>query len=75
MENWDLSLPVLGYFTQYATAELAVRPFLTKDPKKVMAFMMIWAKSNKPKIRSIIVNGIEKAKVSFLLKKNLSKGR
>lgn len=56
-ENWDLSLPVLGYFTQYATAELAVRPFLAKDPKKVMAFMMIWAKSNKPKIRRFASEG------------------
>jgi len=57
LENWDLSLPALGYFTQYSTSELAVRPFLAENPDKVMPFMMKWAGDKSPKIRRFASEG------------------
>ncbi|MBU1475312.1 MAG: hypothetical protein KJ768_10675 [Acidobacteria bacterium] len=32
LNDWDLSLPALGYFTRFSTSELAVRPFLEEIP-------------------------------------------
>jgi len=33
MNDWELSLPALVHFTKYYTSELAIRPFLDKDPE------------------------------------------
>jgi len=32
MDARDLSLPALAHFTKFSTSELAIRPFLAKDP-------------------------------------------
>jgi len=57
MENWDLSLPALGYFTKYSSSEFAIRPFLTKDPQKVMTYMMEWAGDKDEKVRCFASEG------------------
>jgi 3-methyladenine DNA glycosylase AlkC len=57
MDDWDLSLPALYHFTKYSTSELAIRPFLAKDPDKVMALMNKWAEDKDPKIRRFASEG------------------
>jgi 3-methyladenine DNA glycosylase AlkC len=57
MEDWDLSLPALYHFTKYSTSELAIRPFLAKDPEKVMALMNEWADDKDPKVRRFASEG------------------
>ncbi|MBC8185315.1 hypothetical protein H8E88_29830 [candidate division KSB1 bacterium] len=57
MENWDLSLPVLGYLTKYPSSEFAIRPFLDKDPKKVMSYMLKWADDKDKKVRRFASEG------------------
>ena len=57
MDEWDLSLPALGHFTKYYSSELAIRPFLDKDPEKGMACMMAWAEDKNPKIRRLASEG------------------
>jgi len=57
MEDWDLSLPALYHFTKYSTSELAIRPFLAKDPEKVMALMNEWAEDKDPKVRRFASEG------------------
>jgi 3-methyladenine DNA glycosylase AlkC len=57
MEDWDLSLPALYHFTKYSTSELAIRPFLAKDPDKVMALMNEWAEDKDPKVRRFASEG------------------
>lgn len=57
MEEWDLSLPALYHFTKYSTSELAIRPFLAKDPDKVMALMTEWAEDKDPKVRRFASEG------------------
>ncbi len=57
MEDWDLSLPALYHFTKYSTSELAIRPFLAKDPEKVMTLMTDWAEDEDPKVRRFASEG------------------
>jgi len=57
MDDWDLSLPALVFFTQYYSAELAVRPFLDKDPEKGMTVMATWAEDKNPKVRRLASEG------------------
>jgi 3-methyladenine DNA glycosylase AlkC len=57
MEDWDLSLPALGYFTRFSTSELAVRPFLDRAPDKVMPYMLQWAEDKDEKVRRFSSEG------------------
>jgi len=57
MHDWDLSLPALGFFTKYYSSELAIRPFLAKDPEKGMAYMSAWAADKDPKVRRLASEG------------------
>ena len=44
LDDWDTSIPALELFTQYSSSEFAVRPFIIKNPKKMMAQMKRWSK-------------------------------
>jgi 3-methyladenine DNA glycosylase AlkC len=57
MDEWDLSLPALGHFTKYYSSELAIRPFLDKDPQKGMACMMAWAEDKEANVRRLASEG------------------
>jgi len=57
MEDWDRSLPALGYFTRFSSSEFAVRPFLKQDPGKVMAWMLEWAEDPDDKVRRFASEG------------------
>lgn len=45
-ENWDVSMSALARYTQYASAEFAVRSFITNDEEHMMEQMAAWAKHN-----------------------------
>lgn len=55
--HWDLSLPALGHFTKYYSSELAIRPFLEKEPEKGMAHMAEWADDKNPNVRRLASEG------------------
>jgi 3-methyladenine DNA glycosylase AlkC len=57
IDEWDLSLPTLGHFTKYYSSELAIRPFLAKDPEKGMVYMAAWADDKDPKVRRLASEG------------------
>jgi 3-methyladenine DNA glycosylase AlkC len=57
MDDWGLSLPALGHITKYITAELAIRPFLDRNPEKVMAFMVEWAENKNDNLRRFASEG------------------
>lgn len=42
-EHWELSMEALERFTPKSSAEFAVRPFLLRDPQRMMAQMLVWA--------------------------------
>lgn len=57
MENWDISFPALKHFTKYSSSEFAVRPFLKKDPQRVMAYMNKLAEDKNEKVRRFASEG------------------
>ncbi|MCK4661570.1 MAG: DNA alkylation repair protein [Bacteroidales bacterium] len=57
MNDWNLSLKALVCFTKFSTSEFAIRPFLDKDPERVMKLMNIWAEDNDHNIRRFASEG------------------
>jgi 3-methyladenine DNA glycosylase AlkC len=57
LDEWDVSMAALGHFTKYYSSELAIRPFLDKDPERGMARMLAWADDNNPKVRRLASEG------------------
>jgi 3-methyladenine DNA glycosylase AlkC len=57
MEDWNISLPALGYISKFISPEFAIRPYLDKDPKRVMEYMNAWAEDKDPKVRRFSSEG------------------
>ncbi len=57
LEDWDVSLPALEQFTQQASAEFAVRPFILKDQERMMTQMMEWAEHESHHVRRLASEG------------------
>ena len=56
-EHWDLSMQALARFTVKSSAEFAVRPFLLREPKRMMKQMAEWAKQPNEHIRRLASEG------------------
>lgn len=56
-EHWALSMAALERYTPYATAEFAVRAFIVKDEKRMMAQMLSWTKSSNEHVRRLASEG------------------
>ena len=57
LDDWETSLPALGYFTQFSSSEFAVRPFLDKNPERVMEYMLQWADDTDEHVRRFASEG------------------
>lgn len=57
LEDWDTSLPALALFTQYSSSEFAVRPFIEKDPQRMMAQLLQWASNDNQHVRRLASEG------------------
>lgn len=57
MEEWDLAMPALAYFTPFGSSEFAVRPFLDRDPARAMVYMSTWAEDPDPSVRRLASEG------------------
>jgi 3-methyladenine DNA glycosylase AlkC len=57
LDHWDLSMPALAAFTQFASSEFAVRPFIAKDPKRAMAYLYVWAEDKNHHVRRLASEG------------------
>ena len=57
LDDWNVSLPALEQFTQQASAEFAVRPFIVKDQKRMMAYMLQWAGHASHHVRRLASEG------------------
>jgi len=55
--NWDISIAALERYTQYASAEFAVRPFIISHEERMMAQMNAWAKSGNNHVRRLASEG------------------
>ncbi|MDF2570294.1 MAG: yhaZ [Sporomusa sp.] len=56
-EHWDLSMQALERFTVKSSAEFAVRPFLLRDPERMMRQMEEWAKHPNEHVRRLASEG------------------
>lgn len=56
-EHWDLSMKALERFTSKSSAEFAVRPFLLRDPVRMMVQMNAWAQHPDEHVRRLASEG------------------
>jgi 3-methyladenine DNA glycosylase AlkC len=57
LEDWERSLAALEFFTRFGSAEFAVRPFLHRDPARVLPFLSRWAESDDHHVRRLASEG------------------
>ncbi|MCL2555398.1 MAG: DNA alkylation repair protein [Firmicutes bacterium] len=60
-KDWGTSIAALGRYTEYFSAEFAVRPFIIKDEKRMMAQMLEWSKSDNEHLRRLSSEGCRPA--------------
>lgn len=77
LDDYDASIDALKHFTQYSTAEYAIRAFITKDVDKTMTILQQWAKDENEHIRRLASEGCRPrlpwAKTLEMFKKEPSK--
>ena len=56
-DHWDMSLAALREFTQYISAEFAIRPFLRHDAGRALTAMREWARDPHPAVRRLASEG------------------
>ena len=57
LNDYEDSIKALEHFTEYASSEFAVRPFIKKFNRKMMSQMNIWADSKNYHIRRLATEG------------------
>ena len=57
LSDWKTSIPALEYFTQFSSSEFAVRPFIIKNPVKMMKQMEKWSNSPNLHVRRLSSEG------------------
>jgi len=59
--DWDLSMKAMELYTQYASSEFAVRPFIIKHEKRMMEQMYAWSKHENEHVRRLSSEGCRPA--------------
>ncbi|MCL2197964.1 MAG: DNA alkylation repair protein [Defluviitaleaceae bacterium] len=59
--HWDVSVGAMELFTQYASAEFAVRPFIINHEDRMMAQMNEWSKNENEHLRRLSSEGCRPA--------------
>lgn len=57
LEDWEASLPAFEMFTQYSSAEFAVRPFIIRDAPRMMRQMEAWTAHDNHHVRRLASEG------------------
>ena len=57
LDDYDNSMAALQFFTQYISAEFAVRPFIDRYPQRAMAQMLVWTTHAHPGVRRLASEG------------------
>jgi len=60
-KHWDVSVAALARYTLYASSELAVRPFIINDEKRMMEQMYAWSKDENECVRRLSSEGCRPA--------------
>ena len=57
LENYGISIPALGFFTQHSSSEFAIRRFIIKYPDKTIKQMLLWSKHKNFHVRRLASEG------------------
>ncbi|HAB15352.1 MAG TPA: DNA alkylation repair protein [Verrucomicrobiota bacterium] len=57
LDDFDLSLEALEFFTTFGSSEFAVREFLRRDLKRTLAVMERWSRSENESVRRLASEG------------------
>ena len=57
LDDWETSIPAFEYFTQFMSAEFAIRPFLIRYFDQTMAQMLNWARHPHADVRRLSTEG------------------
>lgn len=57
LDDWEASLPALGWFTRFGSSEFAIRPFLDRDPTRTLGWMSRWAQDEDWRVRRLASEG------------------
>ena len=57
LDDWEASIPALEEFNRLCTSEWAVRPFILRNPQRMMAQMLEWARSEDVNSRRLASEG------------------
>lgn len=57
LDDWDTSIAALEQFTQYMSAEYAIRPFILRYPERTLAKMLDWASHENVAVRRLASEG------------------
>lgn len=57
LDDWDASILALEFFTQLCSSEFAVRPFIVRDPARMMAQMLAWTRHDSHHVRRLASEG------------------
>lgn len=57
LEHPDISIPALAHFTEFASSEFGIRPFIVKYPKRMIRTMIEWTKHENQHIRRLASEG------------------
>lgn len=57
LDDWAAAMPALAHFTQYSSAEFAVRPFIQQNSDKMMQQMTRWSKHDNAHLRRLSSEG------------------
>lgn len=57
LEHWDTSLRALRSFTPSSSSEFAVRPFIERDQKRMLAAMLAWTQDPDEHVRRLASEG------------------
>ncbi len=57
LDDFDLSMQALAFFTPLCTSEYGVRPFIDRDPERAMAYLQQWAGDPNEHVRRLASEG------------------
>jgi 3-methyladenine DNA glycosylase AlkC len=57
LDDYDTSIPALEYFTQFMSAEFAIRPFIQHYPQQTMKQMLAWSRHEHSGVRRLASEG------------------
>lgn len=57
LDDYKTSIPALEYFTQFMSAEFAIRPFIHRYPPQTMHQMQAWSRHEHPGVRRLASEG------------------